>query len=251
MNNIKLNVLIGSVTFVLCLIITITSSINFFWLIVPIFFIILVVYLASLLRQRFGTSYGIPAYLIVLFVIPILWYLFSANMPFTSKMIASQQKAEDFSSFQNYAGSVDAKQEVANYQMKQDSILKEQVSKLLQENKVDSALSLIKHHDKSSDRIKNELFNTITQTNQTNTENVPHQETTSKKTTFGKLAVIEDPDGYSNVRSAQGKQYNILGIIRTGEQFYARSDTRNDWWQVKTQNGLIGYVHKSRIRFIQ
>lgn len=254
MENIKLNIFIGILTFILCLIITITSGIHFLWIIVPVIFIILIAFLSSVLQERFGRTYGITGYLILLFVIPILWYLFSANMPITSKMIESQKKAEDLSSFQKYQGSVDAKKEVAQYQMKQDSILREQVSALLNIGKVDSALVLIKQNETSSERIKNELFSSITSPSSKSNEKQINSESEGQdhsKSFGGRIAVINDPDGYTNVRSSQGINFPILGVIKLGEKFYAKANKANDWWQVKTQSGLIGYVHKSRIQFIQ
>lgn len=336
MNNIKNNIFIGIITFILCIIITVISGINFFWLIVPIIFIALVVFLSAHLRERFGKTYGIIVYFVLLFVVPIIWYLFSSSMPITSKTLESQQKAEDLSAFQKYQGSVDAKKEVAHYQMKQDSILREQVSLLLSEGKVDSALMLIKQNETSSEKIKQELFSSIPQSSitgnidQTNNStlcgdypegstrylnesdvsgrtkatlrvmrneifmrygyifksddlsqhfskfncykpqhaDVTHMLSVIEKTNIdfikryeegsvsqngyenfgGQPAFINDPDGYTNIRSSQGKNYSILGIIRTGEEFYTRVNYSEDWWQVKTKNGIIGYVHKSRIQ---
>jgi uncharacterized protein YgiM (DUF1202 family) len=34
-------------------------------------------------------------------------------------------------------------------------------------------------------------------------------------------AVINDPDGYTNVRSGQGASYGIIARINEGEVFYA------------------------------
>ncbi|MBX7046549.1 MAG: YARHG domain-containing protein [Ignavibacteria bacterium] len=158
MNNIKFNLLIGTVTFILCVIITVSCRINFFWLAVPLVFIILSAYLSSAMRKRFGRTYGISVYLIILFAIPVLWFVFSANMPITSVMLEARQKMEDLFAFQKYAGSVDAKTEIAQYQMKQDSIVKMQVTALLKEGKVDSALALVKQNDNVSERIKKEIF---------------------------------------------------------------------------------------------
>lgn len=158
MNNIKFNILICTVTFILCVIITVAFGINFFWLAVPFVFIILSAYLSSVMRNRFGRTYGISVYMILLFVIPILWWIFSANMPITSVMLEAKQKAEDLLSFQKITGGVDAKTQIAQYQLKQDSLLKEQVNNLLKEGKIDSALSLIKQNDNLSERIKKEIF---------------------------------------------------------------------------------------------
>lgn len=159
MNNLKTNILIGVVALVLCLIITIANGINFFLLAIPLLVIILIIYLSGLLKNRFGKTYGITWMLLLVFVIPGLWYLISANMPMTSKMIEHKKNKEDLSSFQNYSGGVDAKKEVADYQFHQDSILKEKVSLLLKDDKVDSALALIKQSEENSEKVKSQLFN--------------------------------------------------------------------------------------------
>jgi energy-coupling factor transporter transmembrane protein EcfT len=255
MNDIKNSLLIGIITFILCLIITITTGISFFWLIIPIIFILLTAFLSKLLKEKFGSSYGIIGYLVLLFAIPLLWYLFSSKMPITSLTLDSKQNEMDLSSFQDYREGVDAKKEVARYQMKQDSVLKDTVSLLLSEGKVEDALALIKKHESTSDKIKKELFSSHPELQEKSQEkNIDSRRNiTSKKTSdntsWGKLAVINDPDGYTNIRSSQGTNYNILGIIREGEQFYVRT-TSGDWWQIKSQNGIIGYMHKSRIQII-
>lgn len=64
----------------------------------------------------------------------------------------------------------------------------------------------------------------------------------------GEPATINDPDGYTNIRSGPGINYSIIGIIKQDEEFYAKVNFKNDWWEVKS-NGVTGYVHKSRIVF--
>jgi hypothetical protein len=59
-------------------------------------------------------------------------------------------------------------------------------------------------------------------------------------------AEVNDPDGYTNIRSGKGTDYNILGTVKVGETFYVLHNT-GVWWQVKTKTGIIGYVHSSRI----
>ena len=255
MNNLRTNILIGVVALILCLVITITNGVNFFLLVIPLVLIVLIIFLSGLLKKRFGKTYGITPILFLVFVIPVLWYLISANMPMTSKMIEHKKNKEDLSSFQNYSGGVDAKKEVANYQFRQDSILKEQVSLLLKEGKVDSALALIKQNESTSEKIKNELFSTVTSSqNKSETKSNLNQSnnlssnSTSKNDFEGQPAVVNDPDGYTNIRSGEGTNYNILGVVYEGEVFYAIRNNNNDWWRIKTKNGIIGYMHKNRIR---
>ncbi len=342
MNNLKNNILIGLLALVLCLVITITNGINFFYLIIPLVLIVLILFLSGLLKKRFGKTYGIAGILFLVFIIPVVWYLISANMPMTYKMMEHQKKSEDLSAFQKYSGGVDAKKEVADYQLKQDSILKEQVSLLLSEGKVDSALALIKQNEVSSQKIKDELFSSVT-SSQINKENSKDENNTvnnnamalerhncgnypegserylnsddikgkskqslrvmrneiymrhgyifsspdliqyaykfdcykpqfsdvsnflspvektniqflkkyedgSSSNMNGQPALINDPDGYTNIRSGQGTTYDIVGIVKEGEEFYVQTSSNNEWWKVTTKNGIAGYMHKSRIR---
>jgi Bacterial SH3 domain len=60
------------------------------------------------------------------------------------------------------------------------------------------------------------------------------------------MAVINDPDGYVNVRTGPGTATAIAGTIRNGEEF-AVSPDGSAWWRVRTAAGVSGYVHKSRI----
>jgi|GEM_PF-5114261 len=65
-----------------------------------------------------------------------------------------------------------------------------------------------------------------------------------------KTGVINDPDGYTNIRQ-YGRSTNsqILGKLVNGEKFnFWQTPTPTDWWIVQTKSGLRGFVHKSRIR---
>ncbi|MDR1348130.1 MAG: SH3 domain-containing protein [Prevotellaceae bacterium] len=60
--------------------------------------------------------------------------------------------------------------------------------------------------------------------------------------------VIEDPDGYVNVREGKGTSYSVTGTIPSGKQIKLLiSPEESDWWRVKYQD-IVGYVHKSRIK---
>lgn len=67
-----------------------------------------------------------------------------------------------------------------------------------------------------------------------------------KENTKVMTAEVNDPDGYTNIRSGKGTDYNILGTVNVGETFYVLNNT-GIWWQVKTKAGIIGYIHTSRI----
>ena len=66
-----------------------------------------------------------------------------------------------------------------------------------------------------------------------------------------KRALINDPDGYTNVRLyAQSKDSKILGKLVNGELFHYWQ-TPTDWWMVETKSGVRGFVHKSRIKEVK
>ncbi len=60
--------------------------------------------------------------------------------------------------------------------------------------------------------------------------------------------VINDPDGYTNVRSGQGASYGIIERINESEVFYAIPQKNSDWWPIRTADGKYGYIHRSRIK---
>jgi uncharacterized protein YgiM (DUF1202 family) len=60
--------------------------------------------------------------------------------------------------------------------------------------------------------------------------------------------IIEDPDGYVNVREGKGTSYSVTGTIPSGKHVKLLiSSESSDWWRVKYQD-IVGYVHKSRIK---
>ena len=60
-------------------------------------------------------------------------------------------------------------------------------------------------------------------------------------------AVINDPDGYTKVRSGQGTQHNVIAKVFANEVFYT-TPQQSDWWRVRTKDNKCGYIHRSRIR---
>jgi|GEM_PF-1269753 len=66
---------------------------------------------------------------------------------------------------------------------------------------------------------------------------------------YNLTAVIDDPDGFTNVRSKKSSTSQIVAKIRENERFYTYKQNES-WWQVKTASGKVGYVHVSRIKIL-
>jgi hypothetical protein len=64
-----------------------------------------------------------------------------------------------------------------------------------------------------------------------------------------KLARINDPDGYTNVRSGKGTDFEIVAQFKDGEYFHCEPST-DDWWLVQIFSDQYGYIHRSRITLI-
>jgi|GEM_PF-4645642 len=64
-----------------------------------------------------------------------------------------------------------------------------------------------------------------------------------------KLGIINDPDGYTNLRNIPSNKSEIVAKIIEGEFFYFRP-TQDNWWFIKRCDGTEGYMHKSRIKEI-
>ncbi len=66
----------------------------------------------------------------------------------------------------------------------------------------------------------------------------------------GLRGVIQDPDGYTNVRAAARSDSTVVDKVVLGEvfEFDAASEGAR-WMRVKLKNGKSGYVHASRVRF--
>ncbi|MBX7088838.1 MAG: SH3 domain-containing protein [Leptospirales bacterium] len=60
-------------------------------------------------------------------------------------------------------------------------------------------------------------------------------------------AVIDDPDGFTNVRNGPSLSSPILGTVKKGEVFETLRQ-QGEFWRVRTKSGLTGFMHVSRIR---
>ena len=66
---------------------------------------------------------------------------------------------------------------------------------------------------------------------------------------FTSRAVIDDPDGYTNMRSQKNAKSQVVARVVQGEEFFTYMQNGN-WWQVRTTQGKVGYIHISRIRLL-
>jgi hypothetical protein len=64
----------------------------------------------------------------------------------------------------------------------------------------------------------------------------------------GVEAVINDPDGFTNVRRGPGAEYPVIIKIYEGQQFLVVSQN-GEWWKV-IYGSHSGYMHRSRIAII-
>ncbi len=60
--------------------------------------------------------------------------------------------------------------------------------------------------------------------------------------------VVNDPDGFTNLRAAPSRESAILTQAKNGEVIEYSSASESDWWKVTLRSGKKGYMHSSRIR---
>lgn len=200
----------------ICTIITITNGVNFFLLLIPILFIVVLLWFSSLLKQRFGRTYGAAFFLFLICIIPIGWFIFSANLPMTTLMMEDRKKHEDLLSFKNYSGGIDAKKEVAEYQLRKDSLLKQEVSQLLKKDNIDSVLSLIRKNQLITEKIKKGLFSSdslqkIQPVQKINVDPVINN-MSEPTSTCGNYP--ESSNRYLTVNEVAGKPIRVLRLMR-------------------------------------
>ncbi len=66
---------------------------------------------------------------------------------------------------------------------------------------------------------------------------------------FRLAAVIDDPDGFTLIRSQKSASSQVVAKVDQGEPFYTYTQDGN-WWQVMTSDGKVGYMHVSRIKIV-
>lgn len=67
---------------------------------------------------------------------------------------------------------------------------------------------------------------------------------------FTLAAVIDDPDGFTNIRSGQGTQTQIVGKVLEGEKFLTYKQS-GQWWRVRKADGTTGFMFRKYIRLIE
>jgi hypothetical protein len=71
--------------------------------------------------------------------------------------------------------------------------------------------------------------------------------------TISAIGIINDPDGYVNVREKPVANAEILYKLQLNQEFRYWEDKNYNWWQVEIYNSgrghrIFGFVHKSRIK---
>jgi len=61
------------------------------------------------------------------------------------------------------------------------------------------------------------------------------------------IGIINDSDGYSNLREEKTSKSKILKRINKSEYFFYQPDSISNWIKVKDLYGYVGFLHKSRV----
>lgn len=67
---------------------------------------------------------------------------------------------------------------------------------------------------------------------------------------FTLAAVIDDPDGFTNIRSGQSTKAAIVGKILEGEKFLTYKQP-GQWWRVQKADGTTGFMFRKYIRLVE
>src|SRR5689334_24048275 len=60
--------------------------------------------------------------------------------------------------------------------------------------------------------------------------------------------VIEDPDGFVNVRADKSAESAVIAKVKVGEPFTFEREDDADWCKVTLRSGKTGWMHYTRIR---
>ena len=83
-----------------------------------------------------------------------------------------------------------------------------------------------------------------------NVEAAPASATSNSAEAFTLAAVIDDPDGFTNIRAGQGTQTPIAGKVLEGEKFLTYKQP-GQWWRVRKADGTTGYMFRKYIRLVE
>jgi len=60
--------------------------------------------------------------------------------------------------------------------------------------------------------------------------------------------VIDDPDGYVNLRKEKRADAQVIAKVKASEPFKFKKKEGEDWCEVKLKSGVSGWMHCSRIK---
>lgn len=66
-----------------------------------------------------------------------------------------------------------------------------------------------------------------------------------------KIGVINDKDGYVNIRVDKSVKSQIISKVFINEFFTYFEDETSNWWLIETEKGDLGYMHRSRVSFFK
>ena len=64
----------------------------------------------------------------------------------------------------------------------------------------------------------------------------------------GHRGVIDDPDGFVNLRSEKSTGAPVVAKVHAGDPFFFEREEGSDWCKVRLASGKSGWMHPSRIR---
>lgn len=67
---------------------------------------------------------------------------------------------------------------------------------------------------------------------------------------FTLAGVIDDPDGFTNIRAGQSANTAIIGKVLEGEKFLTYKQT-GSWWRVRKADGTTGFMSRKYIRLVE
>lgn len=66
---------------------------------------------------------------------------------------------------------------------------------------------------------------------------------------FKRPGIIQDPDGFVNIRAGASHESPIIGQLHKNDLFFYTPTNTSDWWLIYKEDAftVLGYIHKSRI----